>query len=398
MLNAQTKWNFDIVIDRRNTDSIKWDSEFLKKYFKGEDLLPLWVADMDFPSPQPVIDALVTRAKHGIFGYSAPASEDYFNTVISWFTRRYGWSLDKNWIIYSPGVVPACNYIYQRFSKPGDKIIIQEPVYYPFARGITANGRIVESNQLQLEDNYYTINFTELEKQLKDPLSKILVLCSPHNPVGRVWKKEELKQIGELCIDNEVLVISDEIHCDLIYPGFKHIPFASLSKDFAQNSITTSAGTKTFNLAGLHYSNAIIPNEKLREDFKAQCTINAATIPNVFGGLALQVAYDQCEDWLEALIDYIVENFKYLQDYISEKLPDISVIPPEGTYLAWMDFRNYKLEEKTLQKKLIEAKVALDSGYIFGAGGDGFERINIGCPRETLQEALVRISNAVKNF
>jgi len=397
-MNAQNKWNFDTVIDRINTDSIKWDSAFLKEYFKGEDLLPLWVADMDFQSPQPVIDALVKRAKHGIFGYCAESSEDYLNTVISWFNRRYGWSIEKDWIIYSPGVVPACNYIYQRFSQPGDKIIIQEPVYYPFARGITANGRIVESNQLQLENNYYTINFTELEKQLKDPLSKIFVLCSPHNPVGRVWKKEELKQIGDLCLENEVLVIADEIHCDLIYPGFKHIPFASLSNDFAQNSITTSSGTKTFNLAGLHYSNAIIPNEKLREDFKAQCTINAATIPNVFGGLALQVAYDQCEDWLEALIDYIVENFKYLQDYISDKLPDISIIPPEGTYLAWMDFRDYKLEGKKLQKKLIEAKVALDSGYIFGAGGDGFERINIGCPRETLHEALVRISNAVKDF
>ena len=397
-MNAQNKWNFDTVIDRINTDSIKWDSAFLKEYFKGEDLLPLWVADMDFQSPQPVIDALVKRAKHGIFGYCAESSEDYLNTVISWFNRRYGWSIEKVWIIYSPGVVPACNYIYQRFSQPGDKIIIQEPVYYPFARGITANGRIVESNQLQLENNYYTINFTELEKQLKDPLSKIFVLCSPHNPVGRVWKKEELKQIGDLCLENEVLVIADEIHCDLIYPGFKHIPFASLSNDFAQNSITTSSGTKTFNLAGLHYSNAIIPNEKLREDFKAQCTINAATIPNVFGGLALQVAYDQCEDWLEALIDYIVENFKYLQDYISDKLPDISIIPPEGTYLVWMDFRDYKLEGKKLQKKLIEAKVALDSGYIFGAGGDGFERINIGCPRETLQEALVRISNAVKDF
>jgi len=397
-LNAQTKWNFDTVFDRRNTDSIKWDSKFLKEEFKGDDLLPLWVADMDFQSPQPVIDVLVKRAKHGIFGYSAPASEDYLKSILSWFQRRYGWSIDKEWILYAPGVVPACNYIYQRFSKPGDKVIIQEPVYYPFASGIKANGRIVESNQLLFENNYYTINFEELEKQLKDPLSKIFILCNPHNPVGRVWKKDELKQIGDLCLENEVLVIADEIHCDLIYPGFKHIPFGSISNEFAQNSITTSSGTKTFNLAGLHYSNIIIPNKFRREDFKAQSEINAATFSNVFGRLALQVAYDQCEDWLESLLDYLLNNLSFLQDFISEKIPDVSVIPLEGTYLVWMDFRNYKLNGKERQKKFIESRVAMDPGYFFGAGGDGFERINIGCPREILEEAMNRISNAVRNF
>jgi cystathionine beta-lyase len=390
------KWNFDEVIDRRDSDSIKWDSDFLKEYFKGEDLLPLWVADMDFRSPQPVIDALINRAAHGIYGYSYPGSSEYYTSVISWFKRRYNWILDKEWFVFTPGVVPACYYIIQRFSHPGDKIIIQDPVYYPFANGIKNNGRTVVSNQLNLENNYYTMDFEDLEKKAKDPLAKLLILCSPHNPVSRVWTKDELKQLGEICIENNVLIIADEIHCDLTFPPAKHTVFATISEEFAQNSITCTAGSKTFNLAGLHHSNIIISNKTLREELKAQMSINGYHSPNVFGAIALQTAYDQCEDWLEALMKYLQQNFDFLKKYFQENLPEVSVIEPEGTYLIWLDFRKFNLSPKDLQAKLIDAKVALDPGHIFGAGGEGFERINIACPRATLKEALDRIVKALK--
>jgi cystathionine beta-lyase len=386
-------YDFDVIIDRRDTDSLKWDNAFLKKYFKGEDLLPLWVADMDFQAPKPVIDALVERARHGLFGYCSPPSDEYKNSVISWFQRRHQWTIENDWIVFSPGIVPACNYIIQRFSKPGDKIIIQEPVYYPFAAGIRSNGRFVVSNRLILENQRYFMDFEGLENQLKDPSTKILILCSPHNPVGRVWDKKELIRLGEICLANDIIIVADEIHCDLIFPGYKHTPFAAISDEFASTSITCTAGSKTFNLAGLNHSNLIVPNSKLREEIRIQMKINAMTMSNVFGGIALQIAYNKCEWWLEELIKYLTVNLDFLRSYLKSHLPDVRVIEPEGTYLLWLDFRKFDLEPKELQKKLVEkAKVALDPGYIFGSGGEGFERINIACPRKTLQEALKRIS------
>ncbi|UCE15202.1 MAG: pyridoxal phosphate-dependent aminotransferase [Candidatus Heimdallarchaeota archaeon] len=384
---------FDEVIDRKNTGSYKWDPYYLKKIFGKKDLLPLWVADMDFRAPQPVINALVERAKHGIFGYTGPDPEKYNNSVINWHKRRYDWLIDEDWIVFSPGIVQACTYLIQRFTKPGDKVIIQEPVYHPFAALIKNNGRRIVSNQLDLVDGHYKMNYEGLEKIVKDSRTKTLILCSPHNPVGRVWTREELIKLGDICLENDVLVISDEIHCDLVYPKYKHTIFASISEELAQHSITCTAGSKTFNLAGFQHSNVIIPNERLRETFKAQMENHALTIPNVFGALALQVAYDEGEEWLNTLMQVLTRNLNFLKDFIKNRVPKVSVIEPEGTYLVWLDFRKYELEPKDLEKKMLEeAKIALDSGYIFGSGGEGFERINIACPLSILKESLERIA------
>ena len=392
MINEEIRI-FDEVIDRSNTGSIKWDPFYLKKRFGKEDLLPLWVADMDFRAPQPVIDALVKRAKHGIFGYTGPDPSKYNNSVINWFKRRHNWSLNEDWLVFSPGIVQACTYLIQRFSQPGDKVIIQNPVYYPFASIIENNGRRIVSNQLDLVDCNYRMNYEDFEEKAKDPRTKMLILCSPHNPVGRVWLKDELTKLGDICLENDILVISDEIHCDLIFPEHKHTVFASISEDFAQHSITCTAGSKTFNLAGFQHSNVIIPNERLRKTFKGQMENNALTTPNVFGALALQVAYDKGEEWLGSLIQVLERNLNFLKTFINNRLPKVSVIEPEGTYLIWLDFRAFGLGHKELEKKILEeANLALDSGYKFGAGGEGFERINIAWPFSILQESLERIA------
>ncbi|MFX1507220.1 MAG: MalY/PatB family protein [Promethearchaeota archaeon] len=384
---------FDEVIDRSNTGSIKWDPFYLKKLFGKKDLLPLWVADMDFRTPQPVIDALLERVKHGIFGYTGPDPIKYNNSVINWFKRRHNWALHEDWLVFSPGIVQACTYLIQRFTNPGDKVIIQDPVYYPFASIIKNNGRRVVSNQLILEKPYYQMNYDDLEEKAKDPRVKAIILCSPHNPVGRVWTKQELTRMGEICLENNVLIISDEIHCDLVYPKHKHIVFASISEEFAQHSFTCTAGSKTFNLAGFQHSNVIISNEELRESFKVQMEANALTIPNAFGALALQVAYDEGEEWLNSLIQILERNLNFLKSFLNKNLPIVSVIEPEGTYLVWLDFRALGLDHKELERKMLgEAKLALDSGYKFGIGGEGFERINIACPLTILEESLERIS------
>jgi cystathionine beta-lyase len=385
---------FDEVIDRSNTGSIKWDPFYLKKLFGIEDLLPLWVADMDFRAPQPVIDALVERAKHGIFGYTGPDPLKYNNSVINWFKRRHDWDLNEDWLVFSPGIVQACTYLIQRFTQPGDKVIIQDPVYYPFAMTIKNNGRRIVSNQLVLNNGHYQMDFEDLEEKAKDSRAKALILCSPHNPVGRVWSKEELRKLGDICLENDVLVISDEIHCDLIFPEYKHVVFASISEEFAQHSITCTAGSKTFNLAGFQHSNVIIPNERLRETFKSQMENHVLINPNSFGALALQVAYDQGEEWLDSLIQVLERNLSFLKSFITSNISKISFIEPEGTYLVWLDFREFCLGYKELEKKILEeAKLALDSGYKFGVGGEGFERINIACPLSILKESLERLAN-----
>ncbi len=383
---------FDEVIDRSNTGSIKWDPFYLKRLFGKEDLLPLWVADMDFRAPQPVIDALVDRAKHGIYGYTGSDYIKYTNSVINWFKRRHNWIINRDWLVFSPGIVQACTYAIQRFSQPGDMVIIQEPVYYPFASIIKNNGRTVVSNQLELNNGYYQMNYEDLAEKAKDSRTKILILCSPHNPVGRVWTEDELIKLGNICLENDILIISDEIHCDLVFTKHKHTVFSSISEEFAQRSFTCTAGSKTFNLAGLQHSNVIIQNRTLRETFKVQMENNALTIPNSFGALALQVAYDKGEVWLDSLIKILERNLRFLKDFIRKELPEITVIEPEGTYLVWLDFRKFGIPHKELEKKMVdEAKLALDSGYKFGAGGEGYERINLACPLSILNESLERI-------
>ena len=386
---------FDEIIDRSHTGSIKWDPASLNQHFGHEDLLPLWVADMDFRAPQPVIDALVERVNHGIFGYTFQSN--YKDSVINWFNRRHNWSINKEWFVFSPGIVPAVTYLVQRFTQPGDHVIIQTPVYHPFIDLIEHNGRQVVSNQLSLNDSHYQMNYEDLEKQAKDPRAKMLILCSPHNPVGRVWSKDELVRLGNICIENDILIIADEIWCDLVYPRYQHTPFASISPEFAQSSIICTAGSKTFNLAGLQHSNILIPSEQLRENFKIQMEKVFLLTPNSFGSLALQVAYDKGEEWLDSVIGVIDQNLTFLKSFIKKKLPKVSVIEPEGTYLVWLDFRAFKLDPKELQEKILtEAKVALEPGDKFGAGGEGFERINIACPPTILEEALERLAKAIQ--
>jgi len=380
--------NFNQVIDRSNTNSIKWDHE-------NQEILPMWVADMDFRAPQPVIDALTERVQHGIYGYSEP-NQAYFDAIINWQEKRNDWKIQQDWIAFSPGVVPAVNMIIRTFANPGEKVLVQTPVYYPFFAAIANNGCQMETNPMIFKDGKYHMDFEDLEKKTADPNLHILILCSPHNPVGRVWTKEEMTRLGEICLKNEVLVISDEIHSDLILSGNKHTPFASISEAFAMNSITCMAPSKTFNLAGLQTSFLMIPNEKLRSRYLH--TVEATSLmTNTFGITALTAAYTKGEAWLEKLLAYLESNLAFLNDFVEKNMPEIKVIQPEGMYLVWMDFRALGLPKDDLEELMLkEAKIWLDEGYIFGTEGEGFERINIACPRSTLEEGLNRILSAVK--
>ncbi|QEE15601.1 MalY/PatB family protein [Promethearchaeum syntrophicum] len=392
------KWNFDELINRKCYGTIKWEPNFLKKWLKYEDLLPLWVADMDFRAPEPITKAMIDRVNHGIFGYTLP-EEDYYEAVINWFERRHNWKIQREWFIYSPGTVSAICNLLLAFSKPGDKILIQEPVYYPFKESIKNNGRRALINPLKLVHNHYEMDFEDLKEKIKDPRAKILILCNPHNPISRVWKREELEKIGNICVKNNILVISDEIHCDLIFPGYKYTPFASISEDFAQNSVTCTAGSKTFNIAGLQTSNILIPDPIKRQIFINQMENQSLTMPGLFGAIALKAAYNDCEDWVDAVMIYIRKNYVFLKNFIQDKLPGVGVFEPEGTYLIWMDFREIKLPQNELDDILKkEAKVGLDSGPMFGKGGLGFQRINIACPLSILKDALERIKLALKPY
>ncbi|WDV45352.1 pyridoxal phosphate-dependent aminotransferase [Clostridiaceae bacterium M8S5] len=389
------KYNLNEIIERNNTYSVKWDTTFLKEQFGRSDLLPLWVADMDFKCPQPVIDAIINRAKHGIFGY-AFIEDNFHNAVINWNKRRHNWDVKKEWIVFTPGIVTAVNQCVQAFCKPGDKIIIQNPVYYPFGEAILNNGCQIEHNQLIQKDDKYIIDFDDLKEKAKNPYVKMMILCNPHNPVGRVWSREELIKLGEICIENDVIIISDEIHRDLIYKGHKHIPFASISDEFAQNSITCTAPSKTFNIAGLKTSNVIIPNEKIRNNYIHQLVRNSLESANTFGIEAIIAAYNYGEEWLENVTQYLEDNVRFIDRFIKEKMPKVKFTKPEGTYLGWLDFRSITENTELLDDILInKAKVGLDSGHWFGKGGEGFARINFACPREILEDALIRIQNVI---
>ncbi|MHB1653203.1 MAG: MalY/PatB family protein [Desulfitobacteriaceae bacterium] len=389
------KYDFDRVIERGNTNSVKWD--FNHTIFGTSDVLPMWVADMDFEAPQPVVEALVEKAKHGIFGY-VEAAESYYEAIIHWMRRRHHWEVEKDWITFSPGVVPALIWLVRALVRPGEKVVLQSPVYPPFSRAIENNGAELLNNQLKLENGHYVIDFVDLEQKLKSE-AKMLILCNPHNPVGRVWKREELVRLGQLCLEHNVIVVSDEIHSDLVYQGHEHIPFATLSEEMAMNSIVCTAPSKTFNLAGLQTSNIIIPNPKLRRVFRETLTVNSIHHPNVFGLIGLEAAYRQGEEWLDQLLDYLEENLNFLRKFLERNVPKVKVIIPEGTYLVWLDFRELGLEPKELQEFLLKkAKVALNAGWTFGPGGEGFERLNMACPRSILQEGLERIARAVNSL
>jgi cysteine-S-conjugate beta-lyase len=382
------KYNFDEIIPRRNTNCIKWD--------RGEaDVLPMWVADMDFKAAQPIIDALKGKLDSGIFGYTLQPDK-YYDAIIGWWERRHQFILRKDWIVFCPGVVPALSYIIRSFTNHGDRVLLQSPVYYPFYRVIANNGCEVVDNPLKLVNEKYEIDFEDLEDKASDPKVKLMLLCSPHNPVGRVWTKEELVRVGQICEKHKVIVIADEIHCDLIYKGYKHIPFAKISEEFLMNSITCTAPSKTFNLAGLQTSNLIIANSTLRTKLKQTLEINEIGEPNAFSVDALIAAYNQGEEWLTQLIEYLEENLAYLKDYLENNLPKLKVINTEGTYLVWIDCRSMSLTSKELNKLFTKvAKVWFNDGSTFGINGEGFIRINIACPRELLKEGLQRVKRAI---
>ncbi|MCB9420511.1 MAG: pyridoxal phosphate-dependent aminotransferase [Ardenticatenaceae bacterium] len=393
-------FNFDQEIDRKGTNSIKWELEpqdyDMQQNPDAGRLLPLWVADMDFAVPPAVVDALVKRAEHGLFGYSMPM-DSYYETVIDWHKRRYGRSLAKEWIVLTPGVVPALNMIVQSFIQPGDKVLIQRPVYYPFFSAIENHGGEIVSNNLVYANGRYTMDFADLAQKTADPAVKMAILCSPHNPVGRVWTADELRQFGQICLENNVLVVSDEIHCDLIMPGHNFTSFASISAEFEQKSIVCTAPSKTFNLAGLHTSNIIIPDEEMRERVKQ--TMDKQRMPgaNPFGLAATEAAYKHGEEWLTAVIDYIADNNKFVAAYLAEHLPQLRPIPLEGTYLLWIDCHGLELDPAARRQLLLnQAHIFLDAGEWFGPEGEMFERVNLACPRSVLVEMLERVVTAVQ--
>jgi len=387
------KYDFDCIVDRKDTGCVKWDTN--KANFGKEDVLPMWVADMDFPAPQPVIEAIKKRAEHGVFGY-AVATDSCNEAVIEKVERAYNWKIKKEWIVFCDGIVPALHSSVKAFTNVGDKVIIQQPVYHPFGFAIEDNGRKIANNKLKFDGEKYTMDFQNLEKQFKssEQAMKMLILCNPHNPVGRVWTKEELTELGDECIKNNCIVIADEIHCDLVYKPAKHTCFASISKEFENNSITFIAPSKTFNVAGLSEAVAIIPNDALRESFiTARIGCNSG---NVFGYTALEAAYRYGDEYLLQLLDYLKGNIDYFIKYVEENIPGIRVIRPEGTYLLWADMRGLGLSSDELKDFLInDAGIGLNDGRIFGEGGEGFQRINIGCPRKYLEEALNKLKEAV---
>ncbi|AEE92149.1 Cystathionine beta-lyase PatB [Tepidanaerobacter acetatoxydans Re1] len=390
------KYDFDTVIDRSGNYSSKWDE--LKKMFGRDDLLPMWVADMDFMSPQPVVDALVKRAKQGIYGYTS-RPESYFESVARWMKKRHNWDVKTEWMIYTPGVVPALSFIINAFTYPGDKVLVQQPVYYPFFRVIEDNGRRIVNNPLIYKEGRYTMDFDDLEEKVKDRRIKLMFLCSPHNPVGRVWTKDELIRLGRICIDNNILVVSDEIHHDILYPGVKHIPFASISEEFALSSITCTAPSKTFNLAGLQTSTIIIPNTAYYDIYRNFIKRLQLLRNNAFGLVALEAAYTHGEEWLDQLLEYLDGNLRAFTEGIEKDVPQIKVVKPEGTYLVWLDCRELGFDAHQLNDFIIDkAKLAFESGYWFGHGGEGFQRTNIACPRTYVNEAVKRLKSAVESI
>lgn len=393
------RYNFNRFIDRKDSFSLKWSKEALQKFFEkdDDDLLPLWVADMDFECPKPVVDAIKKEAEGRIYGYNWHYTPKYLDAVTGWMNRRHQWEVDPKWIVYSPGIVPAINMMVQTFSNIGDKIIVQPPVYYPFFSAVTENGRKLSLNQLHYKNQKYTFDFEDFEEKAKDPLAKIFILCSPHNPVGRVWTREELKKLGDICLEHNILIISDEIHHDLILPGNKHTCLSTISEEFEQKTIVCTAPSKTFNLAGLQISNIIIPDEKLRQSFiHTIADKNGIGIPNSFGIVAMIAAYNEGEEWLEQVIRYVDSNFRLLKDFVTNELHEVKYIEPEGTYLAWLDFNSLSINDEDLKDLILnKAKVALDDGKLFGLGGEGFQRINVACSKSILEESMNRIKKVV---
>ena len=388
---AERNLDFDKVVNRKNTRCLKYD--FAVKRGKPADVLPLWVADMDFETSSYIEDALVERAKEGIFGYSE-VQTPYFEILANWMKLHHNWEIQEDWLIKTPGVVFALAMAVKAYTQPGDSVLIQLPVYYPFSEVIQDNGRkVVSSNLYQGEDNRYHIDFQDFEKKIVEENVKLFFLCNPHNPVGRVWTPEELQHIGDICLRNEVFVVADEIHCELTYEGYDYTPFASLSERFLQNSVTCVSPSKAFNLAGLQIANIIAADEEVRRRIDRAININEVCDVNPFGVIATMAAYNEGGEWLDALRKYLRGNYEYLCRFFKERLPQYPVLPLEGTYLVWIDCSASGINSDAVALRLQEQQhLMVNSGTMYGPGGEGFIRLNIACPRALLADGLERMA------
>ncbi len=385
--------NFDEEIDRRGTKSLKYD--FAVQRGVPADVLPMWVADMDFRVAPGITERLQQAVNHGIYGYTE-SDDAYAKAVIGWFSRNHGWTPKVEWLVKTPGVVYALGQAIQAYTKPGDAILIQQPVYYPFGEAIRDNGRRLISNSLVLKGDRYEIDFEDFEEKIVVNEVKVFLLCSPHNPVGRVWSAEELRRMEEICLKHGVVVVADEIHGDFTWGEHTFAPLLSLDERYEANVIVCTAPSKTFNIAGLQVSNIFIPNEQLREQFKHAIAASGYSQLNAMGLFACQAAYETGQDWYEQVKEYIWSNVEFAADYVEKNLPQIKMLIPEGTYLVWMDFRGLNLTEEQRQDLILnKAHLWLDSGAIFGKDGEGFERFNVACTRATLLRALEQLKAAI---
>jgi len=384
-------YNFDEIIERRGTDCVKYD--MLEEIFGNGDALPLWVADTDFRVPDFIMDALHQRMDHEILAYSY-RPDSYFDAIINWVDRRHGWKIDKEMITSSPGVVSAVTMLIMALSEPGDKVIVQPPVYFPFFASIKGSGRKMVENPLIIKDGRYTFDFENLRKII-DHKTKLLVLCSPHNPGGTVWKMEELEELSRICTENGIVIVSDEIHADVVFTGNKHIPIPLVSEEIAMNSAVLMAASKTFNVAGLSTAFVIIPNKKIRVKYERVLHTVHIDSGNIFGNIATEAALKNGFDWLSQLITYLEDNYHFLETFFAARIPKVKIMKPEATFLVWLDFSDYHLTEKQLGKILIDCGVALNNGSRFGTGGEGYFRLNFGCPRAILEEGLNKIEKAL---
>ena len=389
-------YDFDKIIDRHGTNCLKFD--FAKERGKNGDELSLWVADMDFEVAKPITDALQAQVNHGIYGYTEVKS-DYFEIVKNWFKDNFDWEIKKGSLVKTPGVVYAIAMAVKAFTKEGEAVIIQQPVYYPFSEMIIANNRKLVNSPLVLKDGRYEIDFEDFEKKIVKNNVKLFILCSPHNPVGRVWSVEELKKIGDICIKHGVVIFSDEIHADFVYEPNKHHVFASLGESYAANSVIATAPSKSFNIAGLQVSNIFIENKKLCDAFRNEIVKSGYSQLNTMGLVAARAAYESGKEWLDEVRAYIKDNLIFFRDYLKENIGELSLIEPEGTYLVWVDFRKLGLSEKQREDLIVnKAKLWIDSGAMFGVDGEGFERFNIACPRSYLKKALDSLAKAIKGL
>ena len=389
------QYDFDAVVDRKNTNSLKFD--FAVERGKPADVLPLWVADMDFPAPKPVLEALHRSVEHGIFGYSEVKSE-YYDAVSQWFFRRFYWKPKAEWLVKTPGVVFALAMALRALTQPGDAVMIQPPVYYPFFAVIQDNDRVLVENELRYQQGRYEIDFADFERKIVEQKVKLFLLCSPHNPVGRVWSLEELQEIGRICQKHNVYVVSDEIHCDFAFNENPHHIFLDANPGLAEQTIVCTAPSKSFNLAGLQVSNIWIPSKRIRTAFVKEIDRSGYSQLNTLGLVASQAAYASGEQWLDQCRKYLRENLEYLRAFLAERIPQIKLVEPDGTYFAWLDCSALGLSQSQLDDLVVNrARLWLDAGHIFGGNGGQFQRVVLACPRATLEQALRRLEAAVQN-